>query len=293
VNGTLVVNKPGGWTSHDVVRRVRGITGERSVGHLGTLDPMATGVLPLLLGKMTRLAQFYQHSEKVYAGTIRLGISTDTYDADGELGTENKVNCSLTDVRAAAASLTGMIEQIPPPYSAKKIKGVPAYKLARKNEPVELKPVRVHVKSFEIMDWDGKNETTVRFESVVGSGTYVRSLAHEMGKLIGCGAHLSSLVRTRSGDFMLDQAVSLEHLEAAMSDARLEDVLVSPQRMLTEYPSVVVTDDGASKVRHGNAINLPVFSPADMVRVFSHEGELMAIASKVAGTLYQPKVVLV
>src|SRR5271155_4080685 len=199
VNGAMVINKPAGWTSHDVVSRLRGITGERSIGHLGTLDPMATGVLPLLLGKITRLAQFYQHAEKAYAGTIRLGISTDTYDADGEMGVEREVNCTLEEVRAVAATLTGQIEQMPPPFSAKKIKGVPAYKLARKNEPVELKAVHVHVKSFNISGWNGADNKTFHFESTVSSGTYVRSLAHEIGKQLGCGAHLSLLVRIQAG----------------------------------------------------------------------------------------------
>jgi len=150
-NAVMVVDKPAGWTSHDVVAKTRRILGERSIGHLGTLDPMATGVLPLLIGRMTRLCQFYGASDKAYEGTIRLGIATDTYDADGEpLGRPQEVNVTLEELRAAAAAFVGSIQQLPPPFSAKKIAGVPAYRLARRKQPVELPPVEVQVREFTI-----------------------------------------------------------------------------------------------------------------------------------------------
>src|SRR5271170_3965757 len=197
MNGVLIVDKPAGWTSHDVVNRVRRILQQRSVGHLGTLDPLATGVLPLVIGNLTRLAQFYTASEKSYEGVIRFGFATDTYDAEGEpAAPAQAVALNFDQVVTLAASFRGVIEQMPPPFSAKKIKGVPAYKLARKNEPVELKPVRVNVKSFEIKDWMDGDRKSVHFEAIVSSGTYVRSLAHEIGKQLGCGAHLSTLIRT-------------------------------------------------------------------------------------------------
>src|SRR5271165_6481384 len=188
VNGVMVVDKPAGWTSHDVVAKMRRIVGERSMGHLGTLDPMATGVLPLVLGRMTRLSQFYSASEKTYEGTIRLGLATDTYDCDGDpVGEPQEVKVTLEEIAAAASAFCGLIIQTPPPFSAKKIKGVPAYKLARKKQEVELQPVEVEVKEFAILGLDGD---LVEVRSRVSSGTYLRSLAHELGQKLGMGAHL-------------------------------------------------------------------------------------------------------
>src|SRR6201987_1538306 len=180
LNAVMVVDKPAGWTSHDVVAKVRRIVGERSVGHLGTLDPLATGVLPLVLGRMTRLCQFYTSSEKAYEGTMRLGFATDTYDADGEpAGPPQAVKVTLEKKRAAAWPPLGLIQQPPPPFSAKKIKGVPAYKLARKKQEVELRPVQVEVREFTVT---GLNGEMVEFRCRVSSGTYVRSLAHHLGQ---------------------------------------------------------------------------------------------------------------
>ncbi|HEY6769474.1 MAG TPA: tRNA pseudouridine(55) synthase TruB, partial [Candidatus Sulfotelmatobacter sp.] len=177
MNGVLIIDKPGGLTSHDVVNRVRHILGQRSIGHLGTLDPLATGVLPMVVGNYTRLAQFYTSAEKAYEGIIRFGFATDTYDAEGEATTpEQTVILDLRQVTALAAQFLGAIEQMPPPFSAKKIKGVPAYKLARKQKEVALKAVRVEVKQFDILEVTGDR---IRFTARVSSGTYVRSIAHE------------------------------------------------------------------------------------------------------------------
>src|ERR671936_478417 len=176
MNGVVVINKPAGVTSHDVVNRVRRIVGERSVGHLGTLDPLATGVLPLVLGRMTRLAQFYIAAEKTYEGTIRLGFATDTYDAEGTpLGPAQDIQVTLEGIRNVAAGYRGRIQQVPPPFSAKKIHGVPAYKLARKQQEVPLAPVEVEIKEFEIL---GREERDVAFRARVASGNYMRSVAH-------------------------------------------------------------------------------------------------------------------
>ena len=202
MNGVVVIDKPPGLTSHDVVNRVRRILGQRAVGHLGTLDPSATGVLPIVLGNLTRLAQFYAHSEKTYEGVIRFGFATDTYDADGEPTTPlYHVHLTLDDVGAVAAQFRGVIEQMPPPFSAKKIAGVPAYKLARKKQQVELKPVAVEIKEFEILDTTADHAT---FRARVASGTYIRSVAHEMGQKLGCGAHLASLRRTAAAEFTIE-----------------------------------------------------------------------------------------
>ncbi len=290
MNGVLVIDKPAGMTSHDVVNRVRRLLSERSVGHLGTLDPMATGVLPLVLGKLTRLAQFYNHTEKIYEGQIRLGLATDTYDADGEpVGEARKVQVTFEQVREIAAKFRGEIEQTPPPFSAKKIQGVPAYKLARKKLEVTLQPVRVEIKEFEILNFDGE---LAGFRARVSSGTYMRSVAHEMGQQLGVGAHLAALRRTGVGEFTEADACTLEKLEAAAGADEPESLLIHPRRILPAFPSVTADEMNANRIRHGQAVNLPEMSRAPLVKVFAGQAELIAIASRVAGTLFHPKVVL-
>src|SRR5271156_5768578 len=213
MNGVIIIDKPAGWTSHDVVNRMRRILQQRSVGHLGTLDPLATGVLPLVTGNLPRLAQFYTTSEKTYEGVIRFGFATNTYDADGDPGGEaQSVTPSLEQLQKLAVGFLGLIDQVPPPFSAKKIHGVPAYKLARKQKEVVLKPVEVEIKEFEIVEVEADR---VRFRARVASGTYMRSVAHEMGQALGCGAHLESLRRTTVAEFTLEDAHTLEELAAA------------------------------------------------------------------------------
>lgn len=291
LDAVMVVDKPAGWTSHDVVAKLRRVLGERAIGHLGTLDPMATGVLPLVTGRMTRLAQFYNSSEKSYAGTIRLGISTDTYDADGEpIGDPREVQVTLEEVIAVAASFVGQIEQIPPPFSAKKIQGIPAYKFARKKKAVSIQPVEVEVKEFTVSSVDGEQ---VEFRCRVSSGTYVRSLAHELGRKLGTGAHLASLRRTAVAEFAIDQSHTIEEIAEAVSESRLEELLVHPRRVLPHIPSVTTNEDGIAKIRHGRAVNLPEMSRSPWVKVFAGQADLICIASRVAGTLFHPKVVLI
>ncbi len=290
VNGVMVVDKPAAWTSHDVVARMRRLAGERSIGHLGTLDPMATGVLPLVLGRMTRLCQFYLASEKAYEGTIRLGLATDTYDCDGDpVGEPQTVNVTLEEIRIGASGFRGLISQTPPPFSAKKIKGVPAYKLARKKLEVELRPVDVEVKEFAIVGLDGD---LVEFHSRVSSGTYIRGLAHELGQKLGIGAHLASLRRTAVAEFTMEQSHTLEEIAEAISQGRLEDLLVHPRRLLPEIPSVTADDEAVGKIRHGRSVNLPEMSRSRLVKVFAGQADLICIASRVAGTLFHPRVVL-
>jgi tRNA pseudouridine55 synthase len=290
VDGLLVVNKPQGITSHDVVASVRRITGEKSVGHLGTLDPMATGVLPLVLGRFTRLAQFYNESEKQYEGTIRFGFSTDTYDAEGERsGPEQSVELTLQQIRAATAQFIGRIQQVPPPFSAKKVAGVPAYKLARKGKEVELKPKEVEVKQFDILSWDGQ---LAGFKATVSAGTYLRSLAHDLGQALGPGAHLASLTRTAVREFKLEQSHTLEEMQKAVATDGLDEFLLHPRMILPEFPAVVVPAESLGRLKNGGAVNLPEFTKAPTVRVFAGQRELLAIARRVAGTLFQPKIVL-
>jgi tRNA pseudouridine55 synthase len=282
-------------TSHDVVNRVRRITGERSTGHLGTLDPMATGVLPLLLGKYTRLAQYFSSAEKSYSGAIRFGFSTDTYDAEGEaagadLWPDLRSALTLDKIRAAALRFHGEMEQMPPAYSAKKIGGKPAYKLAREGKPVELKAARVCITSFEIIAMEGA-ETS--FAMSISAGGYVRSVAHEMGQDLGCGAHLSRLRRTRAGAFTLDEAHTLEELEELAGNVEaLEQMCVHPRCLLPEMPSVMGDAHALGRLRNGAQANLAEFSGAAMVKVFAGQRELVGIAKRVAGTLFQPVVVM-
>ena len=282
------MDKPAGMTSHDVVARVRRLASERSVGHLGTLDPMATGVLPLVLGRMTRLAQFYLVAEKSYEGEIRFGFATSTYDSEGEpVGEPQPVGVSLEQVRAAAAGFRGSIQQMPPPFSAKKIGGVPAYKLARKKKEVELKPIRVEIREFEILNLDGDR---ARFRARVASGTYLRSVAHDLGQLLGVGAHLATLRRTRVGEFGQEDAHTLDELAQAED---VQSLFVHPRRILPEFPSVTAPEESLVRIRNGMAVNLPELSRAPLVKVFAGQAELVCIASRVAGTLFHPKVLLV
>ncbi len=284
MNGVLVIDKPAGMTSHDVVSRIRRIAQERSVGHLGTLDPMATGVLPLVLGQFTRLAQFYLGARKAYEGQIRFGFATDTYDADGEpVSPTVPVTFSLEQVREAAARFHGSIWQTPPPFSAKKVAGVPAYKLARKKQEVALEPVMVEVDKFDIAGVDGD---VAGFCARVSSGTYIRSIAHEMGSLLGVGAHLASLRRTAVAEFDIAQAITLDEAQD-----RLADAIIHPRRVLPELPCVTATEESANKIRHGQPVNLPEMSRARLVKVFEGQADLIAIAARIAGTLFQPKVV--
>jgi tRNA pseudouridine55 synthase len=293
INGVLIVDKPSGLTSHDVVNRVRRILQQPSVGHLGTLDPLATGLLPLVTGNLTRLAQFYTSSEKTYEGVIRFGFATDTYDSDGDAsGPPQTVNVSLEQIQDLSRRFVGLIEQMPPPFSAKKIQGVPAYKLARKHKDVPLKAVQVEIKEFEIL---GLEDDRASFRARVASGTYMRAVAHDLGQQIGCGAHLASLRRTALAEFSLSDAHTLDEVYAAAQadDADpLSDMFIHPRLLLPRFPCVTASDEVAALIRSGRAINLPELSQARQVKVFAGQRELIAIATRIAGTLFHPKIVL-
>jgi tRNA pseudouridine55 synthase len=290
MNGFLIVDKPGGMTSHDVVNRVRRITGEQSVGHLGTLDPMATGLLPLLLGKWTRLSQFFGKLDKSYTGTIRFGYATDTYDADGtQVGERQSVTLDPQLLDPLAAALTGEIEQMPPAFSAKKIEGKSAHTLARAGKPVILRAVPVTVHRFVITQI---GNDCAAFEVTVSAGGYVRSLAHDLGQQLGCGAHLISLRRVAAGPFTLEQAMTLDQLEKSASSETLAAQLTHPRLLLPALPSTTADAFTAGRIRNGGAVNLPEFSQAELVKVFASRDELLAIGKRIAGTLFQPVVVL-
>ncbi|HWF67359.1 MAG TPA: tRNA pseudouridine(55) synthase TruB [Acidobacteriaceae bacterium] len=290
MNGLLIVDKPAGVTSHDVVARIRKLTGESSVGHLGTLDPMATGVLPLLLGRFTRLAQFFQQDRKRYTGTIRFGFATDTYDADGvPTGEPQDTDLNKEKIRHLAAKFLGPIDQMPPPFSAKKLNGVPAYKLAREGKPVQLRPAQIVVHCFEISAYEPPDAF---FEVEVSSGGYIRCLAHEMGVQAGCGAHLAALCRTQAGEFSLQQAANLEQIAAWVQADALVKHMPHPRLLLPELPCVTVEEGTAVRLRNGMACNLPEYSTASTVKIFTSQQELFAIGRRLAGTLIQPAVVL-
>jgi tRNA pseudouridine55 synthase len=290
MNAALIIDKPSGLTSHDVVNQVRRILKERSVGHLGTLDPLATGVLPLVAGSLTRLAQFYTKSDKTYEGVIRFGFATDTYDAEGEpCGAPQSVELSSTQVEEIAARFRGTIEQMPPSFSAKKIHGVPAYKLARKRREVPLQPVQVEIKELVILGVEGD---CAAFRARVTSGTYLRSVAHDMGRLLGCGAHLRSLRRTGLAEFTLQDAHTLDELQGAADRGEIEGLCVHPRRLLPQLPAVTATEESTARIRSGRAVNLPELSRAPQVKVFCGQSELIAIATRVAGTLFHPRIVL-
>jgi tRNA pseudouridine55 synthase len=291
VNGLLVIDKPCGMTSHDVVSRLRKITGERSIGHLGTLDPMATGVLPLLIGRYTRLAQYFSSAEKSYSGTIRFGFATDTYDAEGKpAGACVKPRLTLDQVREVAVHFYGEMDQVPPPFSAKKIEGTPAYRLARAGKPVTLKPATIRISSFVI---DGLEVDEARFHMSVSAGGYVRSVAHELGQELGCGAHLRSLRRTAAGAFGLAEAHTLEELEPMSGNIEaLEAKCIHPRRMLPEMPAVTADEIALGRLRNGGQANLAEFTQIELVKVFSGQRDLVAIARRLAGTLFQPIIVL-
>ena len=295
VNGLLLIDKHGGLTSHDVVARVRRATGGGSVGHLGTLDPMATGLLPLLLGKWTRLAKFYGSLAKTYTGVIRFGFATDTYDAEGSATTEPMLaELGLAQVREMAEAFLGEKEQMPPPYSAKKIGGQPAYKLARAGQTPELRPARITIDEFVIGGWQVNDDGTVDagFRMRISSGGYVRSVAHSMGLLAGCGAHLAALRRVEVGPLRLGPALTLEEVECLAGEGRLAERMPHPRTVLPELPSVTADAGTLERMRHGALIALPEFSCASAVKVFATQTELAGVARRVAGVLFQPEVVL-
>jgi len=289
----VVVDKPEGLTSHDVVNRVRRLAGQRRVGHLGTLDPMATGVLPLVLGRATRLARFFSGSEKEYDAKLKFGWATDTYDRCGT-ATSPIVEPAFTrsELDAALVSFRGIIVQTPPPFSAKKIGGTPAYRLARQKIEVQLAPAEVHVYSLDLLEWDG---ATARIHVRCSAGTYLRAIAHDLGQRLGCGAHLESLRRTASGDFREEQAQSLEQLEQLVHAGNLTEAVIPASHLLPHWPNATVDPLTAAQIRQGRDFRLSPFVDlpnAPYVKAISQEGELIAIGEARLPHLYHPVLVL-
>jgi tRNA pseudouridine55 synthase len=293
LNGVIVVDKPEGWTSHDVVNKARRIAGTKKVGHLGTLDPIATGVLPLVVGRATRLAQFYTRSDKIYEGVVRFGWSTNTYDRAGEATSEKRqVAIDPVELDRLLEPFRGELLQVPPPVSAKKIDGRRAYELARKAVAVELEPVAVQIYELTVLGIDGAD---VRLRAHCSGGTYLRSIAHDLGQAMGCGAHLHELRRTASGEFRIDRARTLAQLEKLAAEERLIDALVPAADLLPAVPAVYVDELVVAQIRNGRNFPASPFrsQPASRhVKAITGAGELVAIGEAVLPNLYHPIVVL-
>jgi tRNA pseudouridine55 synthase len=309
MDGVLIIDKPAGPTSHDVVAGARRALREKRIGHTGTLDPLATGVLPLVIGRATRLASLLASTEKEYEAGVRLGAATATYDAAERLAAGGHPPpppaISISDVEEALATFRGTFEQLPPPYSAKKVAGVPAYKLARRNRPTELSPVLVTAQTLTGL---GFQDGLVRLHMVTSPGFYVRSLAQDLGEKLGCGAHLEALRRHRAGPFGIDQAVTLDLLEADPETAASR--VIPLEALVPELPAVGLTERGVKRASHGNFLDRedladsgsdphPAATGAESrtgpvrVRLFDGAGRLLGIAEWGADGLLRPSIVLV
>jgi tRNA pseudouridine55 synthase len=293
MNGVIVVDKPQGWTSHDVVGKMRRIADTRKIGHLGTLDPMATGVLPLVLNRATRLAQFFTRNEKTYEGVIRFGWTTDSYDADGEVTSPmSEPALTQSEVESALDRFRGAFLQTPPPVSAKKIGGRPAYVAARKRQPVEIPPVEVTVHELTLLSFSGA-EAAVRVRC--SAGTYLRSIAHDAGQALGCGAFLKALRRIQSGPFAITQAHTLEHLQSLAGERRLAEALLPAAELLPEFPAEVVDQITETQIRQGRDFRVSPFRSrggAKYVKALSRTGDLIAIGEIRLPNVYHPVLVL-
>jgi tRNA pseudouridine55 synthase len=286
VSGVLVIDKPIGMTSHDVVQIIRKGTNIRRAGHTGTLDPRASGVLVVLVGPSVRLSEYVSASDKRYQAVVQLGTTTDTYDADGRVLNITAVDISEKQFNDVLQSFVGEIEQIPPPYSAVKVKGKKAYEMARQGEEVNLEPRKINVYNLELLEW-APPEAVI--DVYCSSGTYVRSLAHDLGEKLGCGAHLIGLRRTKSGRFTLRDAVPLRKLRESFENGSWEEFLIPAAEALSDWPAIDLNPEELTIVRHGRRI------PADptlgkMARAISADGELIGLLELDAETNeWQPK----
>ncbi|HKV85506.1 MAG TPA: tRNA pseudouridine(55) synthase TruB [Ktedonobacterales bacterium] len=278
MDGIYNINKAPGMTSHDVVARVRRLTRLKRVGHAGTLDPAATGVLPICLGQATRVAEYLSESGKAYRATIRFGAVTDTYDAEGTILREAPVALDRERIEAALPAFLGPQMQIPPAYSAIKRGGQPLYKLARAGEEVTLEARPITIYALTIVSWDSPD---LVLDVECGKGTYIRSLAYDLGERLGPGAHLAALVRTRSGPFTLGQSLTLEALEAALADGAWREFLYAPDEALLERRAAILGADHEGELRNGQLLRFTVAgaepSGGELLRAYSTDGRFLGI----------------
>jgi tRNA pseudouridine55 synthase len=293
MNGLVLIDKPSGCTSHDIVNRWRRIARTKRAGHLGTLDPMATGLLILVTGNATRLAQFFSSDEKTYEASIRFGVTSNTYDAEGVvIPTGQPIPESLPSIEPVLSRFEGSYLQTPPPVSAKKVNGVPAYKLARQNIAVDLKPVQVHISRIHIRGYEaGQLHLTV----TCSTGTYIRSIAHDLGAAIGCGAILSALRRTRVGHYPVADAFTLDALANLAEIGTLDSAITPTSRMLPSIPSEYFDESIEARIRQGRDFRTSPFvvpPGAPLVKAISRNGDLIAIGQLKIPNLYHPGTVL-
>jgi tRNA pseudouridine55 synthase len=284
--GVLVVDKPIGMTSHQVVQVIRNGTHIKRAGHTGTLDPRASGVLVVLIGPAVRLSEYVSAEDKRYQATIKFGEKTDTYDGDGKITGTSEVNVTMEQLEESLKQFVGEIKQVPPPYSAIKVKGRRAYQMARKGEEVELEPRIINVHSLELIEW---NSPEAVVDIHCSSGTYVRSLAHDLGEVLGCGANLTGLRRTKSGRFSLKDAIPLRKLGEAFENNSWYQYLIPAAEALSDWPSITLNNEEVDTVRHGHRVSRES-SVGQMVRAITEQGELVALMEFDAETSeYQPR----
>ncbi len=274
ISGVIVVDKPIGMTSHEVVQVIRRGTGIRRAGHTGTLDPRASGVLIILVGPAVRLSEYISASDKRYQAVIRLGTTTDTYDADGRVLSSADVHVTEEQFEEVLKSFIGEIEQVPPPYSAVKVNGRKAYEMAREGEEVDLAPRIITVYNLELLEWAPPE---VVIDVYCSSGTYVRSLANDLGAKLGCGATLTGLRRTKSGRFTLRDAVPLRKLRDCFADNSWYQYVIPAAEALSDWPSVELSNEQVDAIRHGHRIPSETMPEQKMARGISEQGELVAL----------------
>jgi len=280
MHGILNINKPSGITSFGVIHRLRGILGIRKIGHAGTLDPDATGVLPVCIGKATKIIEFLMDKDKSYRVVMRLGIETDTQDASGKVLACREVTCSDDEIAAAVLSFSGDIMQVPPMYSAVRVNGKKLYEIARKGMEVERKPRPVTISSIDnlrIMREDGSVRAS--FDVSCSKGTYIRTLCSDIGERLGCGAHMESLVRTRSGPFRIEDSVTLEEVERRFRDGTLDRIILGADVALTAFPAFNLDAAGVRRLANGQAVPCPesLGREGDMVRVYDEDGNFISV----------------
>ncbi|HEX5505694.1 MAG TPA: tRNA pseudouridine(55) synthase TruB [Thermomicrobiales bacterium] len=292
LHGILIIDKERGLTSHDVVARVRRITGERKVGHTGTLDPAATGVLPVCLGAATKVIEYLQDTTKTYAAEVVLGVATDTDDLEGRIVAERPVPALTADeLDRALAPFRGAITQVPPMYAAIKIGGRKLYELARAGETIERAPRALTISTLALLGWE---PPVARLLIDCSKGTYIRALARDLGHALGCGAYLHRLVRLRTGPFYLDQALTLAELEADFAAVPWPELALHPDAALLDWPALVVDEAGAAAWRNGRPLPAGAGAPGERCRVYSHEGDWLGLGAYDAETgAWRPEKVVV